>query len=68
MDSLPIPNLNAAEVNSQAVFNVDVEELQSGEVRGVKANRVSSKRDIESNVKLKKGRQVAVIGAEFGEL
>ncbi len=68
MESLPIPNLNAAEVNAQAVFNLDVEELQSGEMRGVKADRVTSDRDIEANVKLKKGSQVTIIGGEFCEL
>ncbi|MEQ9238005.1 hypothetical protein [Coleofasciculus sp. E2-BRE-01] len=68
MESLQIPNLNAAEVNPKALFNVDVEEQQGGEITGVKADRIKSRRDIESNVKLGKGNQTVIRGGDFGEL
>ncbi len=68
MESLQIPNLNAAEVNPKAIFNVDVKKQQGGGITGVKADRVKSQRDIESNVNLEEGNQTVVMGGEFGEL
>jgi hypothetical protein len=65
---LQIPNLNAAEVNPKAIFNVDVKKQQGGGITGVKADRVKSQRDIESNVNLEEGNQTVVMGGEFGEL
>ena len=63
-----IPNFDKARERAKAVFNVNVNRQDGGEVIGVEAKKVNSGRDLEANVNIKKADQARVVGGSCEEL
>jgi hypothetical protein len=63
-----IPDFNLAKERAQAKFKVNVKRADGANVRGVKANRVTTNRDIIADVDVEEAINAQVSGGEFGDI